>query len=147
HTRLQGDWSSDVCSSDLGAAETLERRGRYLHVTFDDAYVSVERILPVLERLGVPVTVFACAGLANDGRGPDIEELAWETEHFPDEVRTMDWNALRDLVARGVEVESHTLSHPHLPRLSDAELDRELRESKEQLEDELRRACRFLAYP
>src|SRR5256885_8747005 len=27
HTRLQGDWSSDVCSSDLTAAEVAERTG------------------------------------------------------------------------------------------------------------------------
>src|SRR5688500_20206159 len=25
HTRLQGDWSSDVCSSDLGAEERMKR--------------------------------------------------------------------------------------------------------------------------
>src|SRR5256885_12358453 len=29
HTRLQGDWSSDVCSSDLGAAK------RWLHDQFE----------------------------------------------------------------------------------------------------------------
>jgi peptidoglycan/xylan/chitin deacetylase (PgdA/CDA1 family) len=47
----------------------------------------------------------------------------------------------------GVEIGSHTVSHPHLTRLSDAELQRELGESKQRLEDELAAPCRFLAYP
>ena len=59
----------------------------------------------------------------------------------------MDWDALRALAERGVEVGGHTISHPHLPRLGDAELERELRESKERLESELARPCRYLAYP
>ena len=42
---------------------------------------------------------------------------------------------------------AHTVSHPHLPRLSDAELDRELRDSKAELEDEVGTPCRHLAYP
>src|SRR5256885_3245032 len=35
HTRLQGDWSSDVCSSDLGIVHDQERRVRRLKVTHD----------------------------------------------------------------------------------------------------------------
>jgi peptidoglycan/xylan/chitin deacetylase (PgdA/CDA1 family) len=46
-----------------------------------------------------------------------------------------------------VEIGSHTVSHPHLPRLTDAELQRELRESRERIADELARPCRYLAYP
>jgi peptidoglycan/xylan/chitin deacetylase (PgdA/CDA1 family) len=46
-----------------------------------------------------------------------------------------------------VEIGSHTVSHAHLPELSDADLHRELRESREWIADELRRPCRFLAYP
>ena len=59
----------------------------------------------------------------------------------------MDWDALRGLAERGIEIGSHTVSHPHLPLLGDVEVQRELRESRKQIEDELRRPCRFLAYP
>ena len=59
----------------------------------------------------------------------------------------MPWEELEHWSSRGVAIEAHTVSHPHLPRLSDEELDHELRTSKEQLEDRLRRACRFIAYP
>jgi peptidoglycan/xylan/chitin deacetylase (PgdA/CDA1 family) len=129
------------------AQELLGNGGRILHVTFDDAFKSVDRAVPVLERLGVPSTVFACSGFADGGRALDVPELAIQVEMHPDELATMDWDALRTLAERGVEIGSHTVSHPHLPRLTDAELQRELRESRERIADELARPCRYLAYP
>lgn len=129
------------------AATVAERGGRLVHVTFDDAYRSVEAALPVLEKLGVPATVFACTDFAGEGSALDIAEMLGELEAYPDELRTMDWEALRSLADRGVEIGSHTASHAHLSMLDDAELRRELRESKERLDDELRRPCAFLAYP
>ena len=116
--------------------------GRLLHVTFDDALTSVIRALPVLERLGVPATVFACPGRTGAPLG--VPELAGEEQH---ELTTLDWDGLRALCERDVEIGSHTVSHPHLPELSDAEIERELVESRRQLEDELGVACRTLAYP
>jgi peptidoglycan/xylan/chitin deacetylase (PgdA/CDA1 family) len=121
--------------------------GKLLHVTFDDAYRSVANALPVLERLRVPATIFACPGFADDGRALDVPELAMEAAKYPDELATMNWDQLESLVERGVEVGSHTVTHAHLTHLSDAELTRELRESRERLEARLARPCRYLAYP
>lgn len=127
------------------AAEAAEGRRRVVHVTFDDAYRSVEGALPVLERLGVPVTIFACSGYADNGGEPlTVPELAHDD---PVELATMDWAKLRELAERGVEIASHTISHPRLTRLDDAELRHELTRSRERIEDELGRPCRFLAYP
>jgi peptidoglycan/xylan/chitin deacetylase (PgdA/CDA1 family) len=117
---------------------------RVVHVTFDDAYRSILDALPPLERLGVPVTVFACTDYADTGAPLTVPELAHE-DHA--ELATMTWDELRALVERGVEVGSHTKTHAHLPRLGDAELKAELEESKARLEDELGRPCRFFAYP
>lgn len=118
---------------------------RLLHVTFDDAFRSVASALPALERLGVPATVFACPG--HTGGVLAVPELAAEVAARPSELETMGWDELRGLVERGVEIGSHTVGHPHLPRLDDGELRRELVESRERLEDELRRPCPYLAYP
>lgn len=127
------------------ASDVVAGRGRLLHVTFDDAYRSVANVLPALERLGVPATVFACSGVA--GRPLAIPELAAEAASRPRELETMDWDELAGLAERDVEIGSHTVSHPHLPRLSDAELRRELVDSRAEIEDRLARPCRFLAYP
>ena len=129
------------------ATDSVERRGRLLHVTFDDAYRSVVDVLPLLAGLGVPVTIFACTRYARDGRPFDVSELREDIAARPAAFATMDWEALRAAAANSVEIGSHTVSHPHLPRLSDAELDRELSESKAELEDELGARCRHLAYP
>lgn len=120
---------------------------RGVHVTFDDAYRSVARALPTVRRLGILATVFVCPEYADDGRPFAVPELADEAERHPDELRTLTWSDLRALDAEGIEIGSHTLTHPHLPVLGDAELDRELRDSRRHCEDELRRPCRFLSYP
>lgn len=129
------------------AAEAVEQNGRLFHVTFDDAYRSAVDTLPLLATLGVPATIFACTDYARDGRPFDVPELREDAAADPASFATMDWPALRAAASSGIEIGSHTVSHPHLPQLSDADLDRELRESKAELEDELGAACRHLAYP
>jgi peptidoglycan/xylan/chitin deacetylase (PgdA/CDA1 family) len=129
------------------ADDVVRSDGRLLHVTFDDAYRSVEHALPTLERLGVPATVFVCTEYAESGGPLSIPELSDEAARLPTELATLDWSAVRELVSRGVEVGSHTITHAHLPTLSDADLTRELGDSKQQLETEIGSPCRFLAYP
>jgi peptidoglycan/xylan/chitin deacetylase (PgdA/CDA1 family) len=118
-----------------------------VHVTFDDAFRSVATAVPVLRRLGFPATVFACPGLADGDCIFNIPELAPLLQAHKEDLTTMSWAELRDLVENGVEVGSHTLTHPHLTKLGDDELRRELVESRARLEDELGARCRFLAYP
>jgi peptidoglycan/xylan/chitin deacetylase (PgdA/CDA1 family) len=129
------------------ADESSAGHGRGLHLTFDDAYRNLASVLPILERLQVPATVFACTDFAADGRPLTVPELAVRGAGHHDAIATMDWDALRDLAERGIEVGSHTASHAHLTRLSDRELDDELRGSRERIEAELSRPCRFIAYP
>jgi peptidoglycan/xylan/chitin deacetylase (PgdA/CDA1 family) len=122
-------------------------RGRLLHVTFDDAYRSIDRAVAIAASLSIPVTVFAASAYAESGRPLDVPELAEDARTQAEHLATMDWSALRELAERGVEIGSHTVSHAHLPGLSDSELDRELRDARVRIEDELGRPCRFLAYP
>jgi peptidoglycan/xylan/chitin deacetylase (PgdA/CDA1 family) len=121
-----------------------ERRG--LHVTFDDAYKDVLGALPLLRELGLPTTIFVSTSFADEGRPLAVPELAADAEAHPELLATMSWDELREVAASGVEIGGHTVSHPHLTRLTDAELDRELGESKQRIEDELGRPARLLAY-
>jgi peptidoglycan/xylan/chitin deacetylase (PgdA/CDA1 family) len=129
------------------AADAALNGSRGLHVTFDDAFSSVTNALPILERLGLPATVFACAAYADEGRPLDVPELAAEASAHPEELATMSWDELRALTERGVEIGSHTVNHPHLPQLSEEEIRIELVDSRARFEDELDGPCRFLAYP
>lgn len=132
----------------VGQADLIPGRTRRFHVTFDDAYRSVEtEAVPILERLGVPSTVFACSGYADDGGPLDVPELADDVRRHPAELATLDWDGLRRIQGRGVTIGSHTVTHPHLPQVSDEQLEAELRDSKARIAAELGRPCRSIAYP
>lgn len=122
----------------------LLARFRRVRATFDDAFRTAATVFPALERLGVPVLIFACTGYARDGSPLTIPELEGDD---PGQLATMTWDELRAHAERGVEVGSHGITHAHLTRLSDAELRRELAESKAEIEDVLGRRCPELAYP
>jgi peptidoglycan/xylan/chitin deacetylase (PgdA/CDA1 family) len=129
------------------ADQLLDAGRRGLHVTFDDAFRSVAVVVPTLRDLQLHATIFACPDYAEDGRPLAVPELAEHAAAQPAELATMPWDELRALADDGVEIGSHTASHPHLTTLDDAVLRAELSASRERLEDELGRKCRFLAYP
>lgn len=128
----------------IAADDVLTANGKTFHVTFDDAFSNIREALERLVSFGVSASVFACTAYADEGRRLEVERLARSQSGH---TTTMTWVQLRELVAMGIEVGSHTISHPRLTELSDDELRVELRGSKERLEDELRRPCDFLAYP
>ena len=115
-----------------------------VRATFDDAFRSAATVFPGLERLGVPVQIFVCTRYARAGAPLSIPELAGDD---PAQLATMSWDELREHGDRGVRIGSHAVSHPHLTRLSDSELRGELEDSRGEIEAELGRPCRELAYP
>jgi peptidoglycan/xylan/chitin deacetylase (PgdA/CDA1 family) len=129
----------------IPASDVVSTRAKGFHVTFDDAFANIRGALERLVSFGVSPSVYACTGYADDGRPLDSERLS--STGGAHHRRTMTWDELREVVAMGVEVGSHTVSHPRLTELSDAELRTELRASKGKLEDELQRPCAFLVYP
>jgi peptidoglycan/xylan/chitin deacetylase (PgdA/CDA1 family) len=120
-----------------------------LVVSFDDAFASVsERALPVTSALGVPATIFVPTSyVAGDGAMEWASLEHWAGTEHEDELRCMNWDDLRALVAAGWEVGSHTSTHPDLTTLTDSELDSELASSKARCEEEIQRPCAALAYP
>jgi len=115
-----------------------------VRATFDDAFRSSATVFPALERLGVPVQIFVCTRYARAGAPLSIPELAGDD---PAQLATMSWDELREHRDRGVRIGSHAVSHPHLTRLADSELRSELEDSRGEIEAELGRPCRELAYP
>jgi peptidoglycan/xylan/chitin deacetylase (PgdA/CDA1 family) len=120
-----------------------------LAVTFDDGFASVKTYgLPVLDRLGVPATVFAPTAFMSGGQA-----LAWpELRHWlstPDarELAAMSWNDLGELTEHGWEIGSHTRSHPHLLELDEDQIEAELAASRDDCARELGRPCDTIAYP
>jgi peptidoglycan/xylan/chitin deacetylase (PgdA/CDA1 family) len=121
---------------------------RTLVVTFDDAYSStLTRAKPVLDRLGLPGTVFvptAFPGTRAPLTWPGIDQ--WLGGPHEAELEPLGWPELASLRDAGWEVGSHTVSHPHLTQLDDDALARELAESRAACTEHLG-PCRSIAYP
>jgi alpha-maltose-1-phosphate synthase len=119
---------------ELRAGAPIDRLGA---ITFDDGLAGVSaHALEVLTDLGLPATVFVVSGVL--GREPP-----W----WPGSARTMTEQELRELVAAGVHVGSHTITHRSLRSLTHDELAGELRDSRDALERLTGERVDLLAYP
>jgi peptidoglycan/xylan/chitin deacetylase (PgdA/CDA1 family) len=65
----------------------------------------------------------------------------------PDEFGPITWEQAREMDAAGVEIGSHTATHPILTRVSDERLSMELCESRARLESMLSRSVGLFCYP
>lgn len=98
-------------------------------VSFDDGYEDGYSVaFPVLRRYGLTATYYVHPGALGQP-----ERLRW------DEVRALD--------RAGMEIGSHTLTHPHLRALAHAELSHEVLESRVELETFLGHRVTSFAYP
>lgn len=130
------------------AVERLGRRARLPRgltaLTFDDGFVSLyEHALTILERYRLPATVFLVAEtLTPQGRIVD-----WVDSPPRHPLRTLSTEQVLEMRERGVRFASHSWAHHDLTMLSEDECRRDLRNSRELLEDLLGEPVRHLAYP
>ena len=59
----------------------------------------------------------------------------------------INWDDVHTMDKHGVTIGAHSVSHPFLPELEEAECFREVVQSKERLEEELGHSVSFFAYP
>ncbi len=98
-------------------------------ITIDDGYRSVyEKAFPVLKAYDYPFSVF-------------VFTRAIGEKHF------VSWDQLREMERHKGEVGSHSHTHPRLVNISQSEAVREMRLSKEILEQGLGHAVRWFSYP
>jgi len=113
-------------------------------LTFDDGFAALhEHALPTLTRLGIPWSVFVVARTLQGGP----QRADWLREEGDQRPLTLSAEQIVDMHDQGVEVGSHSWSHHDLTRLTEAECVRDLRDSREALEDLLHRPVTMLAYP
>ena len=111
-------------------------------LTFDDGFVNfAELAWPMLRKRGLPATLF----VATDWVGG---ENAWDPGdgRIP-RLPLMGWPTLTQFAREGLDVQSHTCSHPRLPDLPDDAIVRELVESRAAIAERFGHESRVLAYP
>lgn len=122
---------------------------RIVAITFDDAYRSVlELARPILDRFGMPATVFVPTDYIGTGKPlswPGIDR--WLGGPHEPELTPMSWTELESLAAAGWEIGSHSGSHSYLTQLDDTALEDELARSKAACEQHTAGPCASLAYP
>ena len=105
-------------------------------VTFDDGFADNLHVLaPLLHELGVPATVFVISG-----------QLGAPHAAAPF-ARILERDEVVALSETGVEIGAHTMSHPDLTLLDEEAAYRELRGSRDDLEDLLGKPVTVAAYP
>jgi peptidoglycan/xylan/chitin deacetylase (PgdA/CDA1 family) len=108
---------------------------RSIVLTFDDNYQGFyENAWPILKKYSFPAAMFVHTGFVGNSTG-DHPKMTYDT--------------LRELVKDPLfTVGSHTITHPDdLSQLASFEQERELSESKAELEQQLGLTVDFLAYP
>ncbi len=104
----------------------------HIAVTFDDGYRdNLTVAAPLLVDLGIPFTVFVCAGAVAQRKIGFLD---------PEEVREL-------ASLPGVQIGSHSVSHARLTLCDDHQLREELAGSKSYLEDLIGREVVSLSYP
>ncbi len=125
--------SEDQPLPDKSFVPTPDNRIRHIELAHEVVLtcrrLSQEKRLEYLERLRSLMTF------------PVVE--SWKKELY----EMMSWNEARKILEYGVDLGSHTVSHPILTALSESDLHRELSESKKKMEIELGEECFSIAYP
>ncbi len=101
-------------------------RASAVSYTFDDnspKQFSVAQ--PMFDSRGLPATFFCIVG----------------------NLSASQWSAIKNASAKGHEIGSHTLTHPNLPTLTDAQVTTEVADSKTLIESHTGKKCVSLAYP
>jgi peptidoglycan/xylan/chitin deacetylase (PgdA/CDA1 family) len=105
-------------------------------ITFDDGFEDFRTAAsPMLQEFGFRATMFLPTAFIGTARRSFKGRAC------------LTWDEIRNLGALGFEFGSHTVNHPKLWKLDEADLHRELADSREAIEQELGQAPATFAHP
>lgn len=114
---------------------------RPVFLTFDDGYEDNYTLLfPLLKKFNFTCTIFALGDRSIRINNWDNDDKAIATPLMTDV-------QLKEMSSYGIEFGSHTMTHPHLPALSQEQIYAELSESKKTLESLTGKPVISFAYP
>jgi peptidoglycan/xylan/chitin deacetylase (PgdA/CDA1 family) len=105
-------------------------------ITFDDGYHDFyQNAFPVLNECGFMATVFLPTAYIGESR------LQFKGKNC------LTWSEVKELQRNGVEFGSHTVTHPQLQRLNRCAIEREVVDSKREIEQKTGYCVTSFAYP
>jgi peptidoglycan/xylan/chitin deacetylase (PgdA/CDA1 family) len=139
--------NTDTCIDMLEGNREID--GRYFHLSFDDGLRNVlTNALPILRKHAVPAILFVPSALVS-ADWTTAREYCLRTEISESVIEMATWEDLREAVAAGVEVGSHTRTHARLSAIScnTALLEDEVGGSKREIEEGLGVECKYFSWP
>ncbi len=98
-------------------------------ITFDDGrYGQYKWAFPLLKKYNAKATFFI-------------------TTSWVGKKDFLTWDQIKEMSESGMEIGSHSISHPHLSALGDKDLKHELEDSKKIIEEKIGKKIDLLAYP
>lgn len=141
--RSQMAWLAETRTPIVPLSEIRNTPGA-VALTFDDGFRNFfHHAFPVLEQYRFPATVFVIAGYCggrNDWPSQPRHPLIPTLELMP-------WSEVEQVAKAGINIGSHTVSHPRMSALSESEVERELSLSRTTIEDRTGRPVDAFAYP
>jgi peptidoglycan/xylan/chitin deacetylase (PgdA/CDA1 family) len=141
--QAQMAWLAGNGTPVVSLAEVQNSEGA-VAITFDDGFRNFfEHAFPVLQRYGFPASVFVVSGYC--GKRND-----WPTQPRNTGIPSLElmrWSEVEEIARAGITVGCHTVNHPSLPRLSEGEIEEELRVSQAAIEDRIGKTVDTFAYP
>ena len=125
----------------LCSKKTIALHGKVVGITFDDGYQNnLAHALPVLARYGFSSTCYAVSDMSGGSN-------TWDAEKGIGAKRLMTTSELREWMAGGQEIGSHTQHHVNLLKIDPAVAQLEISNSKVELEAITGVTCRHFCYP
>jgi peptidoglycan/xylan/chitin deacetylase (PgdA/CDA1 family) len=127
----------------LQALQSGPLRKPLFAVTFDDGYLdNLTEALPVLLHYCIPATIFVTTRFCDQTiRHPRYSHHGGQRLH-------LNWDEVRQLASTpGITIGSHTLTHPHLPTLSEDAAQQEIAASRAEISAQLHRSVDLFCYP
>jgi len=142
-----------------------------LIITFDDGHIDNYKLLPIIQRMQIPITIFLCSDIVNTHRHfwfkhckellPDREKIKKMSNSQRLETlkqygfnQTQEYDDVQALTSDQIEkmrpwvdFQSHTCFHPILPRCDDETAQKEIGLSKQHLEDNFSLKINAISYP
>ena len=151
-----------------GSGKSLPKKA--MIITLDDGHIRNYEFMPAVKKLGIPVTIFLCAGLIGTNRHywflfkqeqgekeqlktlPNalrlerLEQMGFRPDREFSHPQALSREQLEEMKS-AIDFQSHTVFHPCLPTCTTREAWEEISRSKQILEEEHGLEVRALAFP